>query len=123
MSTVRFQPYWTARAHPDEHRDAGVGPSTLVPPQIPYVALPTAHPSGGTSEATADAENNDSITEEDTAPASNFYCSRIPHGTESPSDVRSPGFPASIIWIPCGSFVLGREGGRASGDARPTNVL
>ena len=82
MPTWQPQPYGMPYARPNEHRNAEAGPSTLVPPLAPYAALPTTHPSGGTSETTADADNNETITEDDTAPVSNFYCSRVPHVTE-----------------------------------------
>jgi len=82
MSTWRFQPYGTPRGRLNERANAEAGSSTLPLPSIPYVTLPTTYPSGGTSEATADAENNNSTTEEDTAPVSNFYCSHIPHVAE-----------------------------------------
>jgi len=80
MSTWRFKPYDASRARPNEHGNAEAGPSNLVP--IPFVAQLTAHPSGGTSETTADAETNQTITEEDAAPVSNFYCSHVPHVIE-----------------------------------------
>jgi len=82
MSKVRFHPYGMPHARLKEHWNAEAGPSTLVPPPIPYMALPTTHPSRGISEATADAESNDTITEEDAAPVSDFYQSHIPHVTE-----------------------------------------
>ena len=69
-------------ARSDEHRNAEAVSSTLVAPPTTYLAPPTANPSGGISEATADAEMNQTFTEEDAAPVSNFYCSHIPHVTE-----------------------------------------
>ena len=80
-STGRFQPYGRSRTRPNEHRNAEAGPSTLAPPPIPHVGPPTPQPSGGISETTADAENQ-TISEEDKAPVSDFYCSHIPHVTE-----------------------------------------
>jgi len=82
MPTRQFQPYGTPHARHYGHGGAEAGPSTLVLPLVPYVALPTAHPSGGTSETTAGAEHNQTTTEDATAPVSNFYCSRVPHVTE-----------------------------------------
>ena len=82
MSAWRFQPYGTPRDRSNERANAEAGPSTLPPPSIPYLALPTAYPSGGTSEARANAEINNPVTEENTAPVSSFYCSHIPHVTE-----------------------------------------
>jgi len=82
MSTWRFQPYGVSHIRLNERANAEAGPSTQPLPPITYVAPPITYPSGGTSEATADAETNNSTTEEDTAPVSNFYCSRTPHVAE-----------------------------------------
>jgi len=77
-SMRRFQPYGRSRAQRSEHINAEAGPSTLIPPPVPCVGLPTLQPSGGmTSETTADAEKTQSTTEEDEAPVSNFYRSHI----------------------------------------------
>ena len=46
------------------------------------MAPPAMHPSGGLSETTADAETNQTSTEEDVTPVSDFYCSKIPRVTE-----------------------------------------
>jgi len=80
MSTWRFQPYGASRARPIEHENAVAGPSNLV--SIPSTAPLTTNPSGGLSEETADADNNQQVSEEDGAPVSNFYCSHIPRVTE-----------------------------------------
>jgi len=93
MPAWRFSPYGTLPARPNEYRNAEAGPSTLVPPPAPYLALPTINPSGGISEAAADAANNRTDTEEDVAPVSNFYCSHIPRVTERLFGVRQPGDP------------------------------
>jgi len=69
------------RARLNEYANAEAGPSNLAPPLVSYAAPPTTYPSGGSSEATADAEEQ-TVTEEDVAPVSNFYCSHIPHVTE-----------------------------------------
>jgi len=82
MPAWQFQPYGTPRARPNEHMNAEAGQSTLVPPLTPYPALPTASPSGGLPETTADAKNDQTITDEDSAPVSNFYCSHIHRVTE-----------------------------------------
>ena len=79
MRMRQFQPYWTPHARSNEHINAEAGPSTLAPP---LVAPLTIHPSGGSPETTADAENNEIDTEEDEAPVSNFYCSHVPRVTE-----------------------------------------
>ena len=81
MPTRRFQPYVAPRTHTNERRNAEVGPTILVPPPT-YLAPSTANPSGGISEATADADNDQTFTEEEVNPVSNFYCSHIPHVTE-----------------------------------------
>ena len=95
MTTGRFQPYGMPRTHPREYGNAEAGPSTSMAPFIPHVGLPTPQPSGGISETTADAEITNTITEEEEAPVSNFYCSRIPHVTEWSFGVRSPNGPGS----------------------------
>jgi len=80
--TRRYQPYEIPRARSNEYADAEAGPSNLAPPLVSYAAPPTTYPSGGSSEATADAEGDKTVTEEDVTPVSNFYCSHIPHVTE-----------------------------------------
>ena len=70
----RFQPYGTlSRTRMIEHTNVEAGPSTLVPPRAPYVGLPAPNPSGGLSGTAVDAENNQTNTEENKAPVSNFY--------------------------------------------------
>jgi len=100
-----FQPYGMSRAPLNEHWDAEVGQSSLVPPPIPYVGSPTQQPSGGyTSETTANAETNNSIKEGDKVTVSNFYCSHVLHVTEWLFGVRllnrpgSKDHPASTAW-------------------------
>ena len=75
MERDRCQPHAPSRAYPNEHANAEAGPSNLAAP-------PPANPSGGTSEASADAENSNTETEENAAPVSHFYCSRVPRGPE-----------------------------------------
>ena len=82
MQTWRFRPYEAPRARSSEHANAEAGPSNSAPPLAPYEAPSPTNPSGGISEAAADAEKNTQGTEEDVAPVSNFYCSHIPHVTE-----------------------------------------
>ena len=72
MQTQRYWPYETPRTFSNEYTNAEAGPSNLAPPLDPYMAPPSTYPSGGTSEATADAETNQKITEEHAAPVSNF---------------------------------------------------
>ena len=71
-----------SRARSYGNGNAEAGSSTLAPPPVPYVGLPTLQPSGGISETTADAEQPNQITEEDEVPVSNFYRSQILHVTE-----------------------------------------
>jgi len=82
MQTWRFRSYETPHARSNEHTDAEAGPSGLAAPFIQYVAPSLTNPSGGSSEATADAETNHTVTEEEAAPVSHFYCPHIPHVTE-----------------------------------------
>ena len=82
MSTGRFQPYGMSHTRSNECWNAEAGLSGLVAPPATYVDPSTPQPSGEVSETTADAETNQTITEEDKVPVSNFYCSRIPHVTE-----------------------------------------
>ena len=70
--TGRYQPYGVSRTRPDRYRNAEAGPSTLVAPLVPYIDLPTTRPSGRIPETTADAKQNQKITEEHRAPVSNF---------------------------------------------------
>ena len=82
MSTGRFQPYGMFHTHSNEYWNAEADPSALVAPPATYVDPSVPQPSGGISETTADAETNQTLTEEDKVPVSKFYCSRIPHVTE-----------------------------------------
>ena len=93
-SARRLQPYGTSRAQRTEHQNAEAGPSTLARPRVPYINLPIPQPTGGTiPETTADAEINNSITEEQEAPVSNFYRSRAPRVTDCSFGVRPPTRP------------------------------
>ena len=82
MKEYRRQPYSLPRTYANERTNAEAGPSNLA-------ALPPANPSGGTSETSADAEKHNSKTEEDAAPVSNFYCSRILRVSERAFGARS----------------------------------
>jgi hypothetical protein len=74
----RIHPYKTNRPiRPTQNTNAEAGPSTLAPP-TPPVGSPTTQPSGGTSEAAADATNNQTSAVEDKAQVSHFYHPRIP---------------------------------------------
>ena len=95
VSGWRFTPYGIHHSHPVMYENADAGPSTQPPPPIPYDTRPTTRPpppipydtrpttqpTGGTSETTADAEQSQTITEEDETPVCDFYCSPIPHVT------------------------------------------
>ena len=86
----RHQPYGTDRARGTEGTGAVAGPSTLPPSPVLSVRSPTTQPSGGTSEATTDAENDQLTQEEDEVPVSNCYRSRIPRSAHRSFGVRSP---------------------------------
>ena len=86
--TERFHPYGMSRARLNEHRNAEAGPSTLAPSPVPYGGPTIPPPSGGLSETPADAEVNQTETEESEVPVSNFYCSHIPHVSEWSFGVR-----------------------------------
>ena len=81
------KPYSLPRAHSNERTNAEAGPSNLA-------ALPPVNPSGGTSETSADAETNLTNTEENAAPVSNFYCSRVPRVSERVFGARSSALQA-----------------------------
>ena len=56
----------------DGHRGVEAGPSTLVPPPVLYGGLPAPQPSGWIPETTADAEKNNTVTEDNKVTVSNF---------------------------------------------------
>ena len=66
-----FVPYEPHRVRRTKHTGVKAGPSRL--PQ---------EPTGGLSEATADAVPNRTTEEENKAPVSNFHRSRIPHSAD-----------------------------------------
>jgi len=129
MPGWQSQPYGTPRARSNEHMDAEARSSTLMPPLIPYPALPIAGPSGGLPETTADAEIDQTETDEDIAPVSIFYCSHIHHVTERSFGVRRPGKPEKRVAGASGltkmptSCVSGRKGGRAFRGSQATKGL
>jgi len=135
IRTRRFQPYEISHTLPNEHGNAEAGSSALVPLPLPYVGPPTPQPSGGVSEAPANAETNNTTIEEDKVPVSNFYCSRIPHMAESLSGVRPlNGLGAlaardDLARTACGhrelltSCVPGGSNKRASQHLRPSMTL
>lgn len=65
-SAQRFKPYGTSRTRETGRENAEAGPSTLLLSQ-------TRNPTGGlTSETVADAATNQTNTEQDEVPVSNF---------------------------------------------------
>ena len=88
-STRRFQPYGTSRARVTEHQNAEADPLATKLVQVPHVGPPTPQPTGGLiPETTADAEQDQTDTEEQEVPVSNFYRSHIPHVTDWPFGIR-----------------------------------
>jgi len=132
MPGWQSQPYGTPHARSNEYMDAEARASILMPSLIPYPALPTAGPSGGLPETTADAEDDYKITDEDTASVSIFYCSHIHHVTERSFGVRRPGAPeerekrvtgaSGRTKMPAG-YAPGRKSGRVSGGSQVTKRL
>lgn len=72
-----------------------VGPSSQAFPPFPYETRPTAQPPGWISETTANADQEQLITEEDEVPVNDFYCSLILRVTNRLLGVRNlrPGVP------------------------------
>ena len=81
-SIRRFQPYGTSRAWETEHQNAEVDPLAIQLVQAPHVGLPTQPTGGLIPETTADAETEQSHTEEQEVPVSDFYRSHVPHVTD-----------------------------------------
>ena len=100
---MRFQPYEIPRARANEYKNAEAGSSTLAPPLVPYVGLSMPQPSGGISKTPANAGQYNKDTEEDKVPVSNFYCSRVPHMTESLSGVRPLSGLGALARTVCGN--------------------
>ena len=97
LHAERHQPYGTSRTRRVGHVNAEAGPSTLVPPHVPYVGLPITQSTEGISERTANATNNKSAKEKKEAPVSNFYRSHFPRVTEWLFGVRSPNGQESFV--------------------------
>ena len=93
----RYQPYGTSRTHRVGHVNAEAGPSTLVPPHVPYVDSPIPQSTEGIFKRTANATNNKSVKEKKEAPVSNFYRSHLPRVTERLFGVRSPNGQESFV--------------------------
>ena len=89
MPRARPGPYERRRSRLGRHANAEAGPSTLAAPLDPHLELPP----GGISEPTANAEQKQTITEEEETPVSDFYCPQVPHVTICSPDVRRPGKP------------------------------
>ena len=97
IPTRQFQPYGTSYARVNKHRNAEAGPSTLLPPLVPYVDLPTPQHSGGIPETTADADTNKAIAEEDKTTVSNVYHAHIPHAIEWSCGARLPSGLGALV--------------------------
>jgi len=68
----RYHPYGISRPRTDWYGNAEAGPSTLVAPPVQYLGPSMTQPSGGKSETRANAQPNQSITEEHRVPVSIF---------------------------------------------------
>ena len=103
LDSWRFTPYGGYSARPITHGTTVARPSTHIPLYIQHYAPPTIQPTGGLSETAANAEHNQTYTEEDESPVSDFYCSRIPHVSDRLLDVRqlSPDAPAGKGFHAC----------------------
>ena len=135
ISTGQFQPYGMSRTRQNEYRNAGAGQSTQTLPPVPYVSQSMSQPPGGISETTANAEKNQTPTEEDKVPVSSFYCSRVPHVTEWPfgvSRLSGPDAPAAkdhLALTACecnrmrANCATGCSGGRGSKNPRALRGL
>lgn len=97
MGGRRFTPYGTYNAHPSTYWNAAAVASTQVPQPVPCGTWPTKQPTGGSSGATAAAEQTNQITEEEESPVSDFYCSPVPRVTDCLFDVRHPGPDAPAV--------------------------
>ena len=78
VPTGQFQSYGMWSAQENEDTNAEAGPSRLVP----YVGPTLSQPSGWIPVTSADAEQNQTFTEEDEATVSEFYRSQLPHVIE-----------------------------------------
>jgi len=87
----RFTPYGAYHARQNMYQSAEAGPSNRQPHPASYDTSLTAQPPGWISETTANAEQNQTFTEEDGTPVSDFYCSPIPHVTDRLFGIRRPG--------------------------------
>jgi len=129
-------PYDTYHDRNGMYGNPEAGPSNKASPPFPDGDWQTAQPTGGTPETTADAEQNQTTTEDDEIPVSNFYCSPVPHVTDRLFDVRhpEPGAPvakghhaltASEIAGTCANCRYGRKlsGGLGSSQAIGTPLL
>ena len=85
VDSWQFTPYGAYRAPPSLHGETEGGPVTQI---LPCISYNTTQPTGGTAETTAYAGQNQTITEEDESPVSNFYCSHVPHVIDCLFDVR-----------------------------------
>ncbi|KAF9778423.1 hypothetical protein BJ322DRAFT_497312 [Thelephora terrestris] len=87
VSSGRFQPYRTSRAHENEHGNTEVHQPTAVPPHVLHFGFPKTQPTGGTiPEATADADKTQPLTEEKEVPAPKR--TRLANGQGKPREAR-----------------------------------
>ena len=93
----RLTPYDTYHGRTGTYGNTEAGPSNQASPPFLYGDWPTTQPIGGTSETTADAEQNKPITEDDETPVSKFYCSPVPHVTDRLFGVRRPRPGAPVV--------------------------
>jgi len=90
IESRRFMPYGTSAARPNVYGTAEAGASNQMPLPILYDTPQITQPTGGTPEATADAETNQTTTEEEKTPVSDFYCPPIPRVTDCLFGVSHP---------------------------------
>ena len=90
-------PYDTYHGRTGMYGNTEAGPSNQASPPFPDGDWSTTQPSGGTSETTADAEQDKPITEDDETPVSNFYCSPVPRVIDRLFGVRHPRPSAPVV--------------------------
>ena len=73
MDSRRFMPYAAYSAHPNLRWNVEEGLSAQILRPIHYDTPPTIESTGASSETTANAEQNQTITEEGESPVSNCY--------------------------------------------------
>ena len=91
MQTPWYSPYGMPHSHSTEYTDIEAGLSYFAPQPTSYMTHPSTSPSEGSSEAAADVKHPNKNREEEVTPASNFYCSHVPHVFEWVFDVSRSG--------------------------------